>query len=89
METETDEPCRFANRICSSRIEGPISRAADFNVYDIRKPRNDDEPPSTYMSYLNREDVRRKIGARGSTFRECAGGVTLDFGKTGDSTPSH
>ena len=85
--TETDEACRIANRVCSSQIEGSISRAADFNVYDVRKPKNDNEPPSTYTSYLNREDVRRAIGARGGRFRECAGGATLDFARTGDSKP--
>lgn len=83
--TGTDESCRTANRVCSNQIEGPITRAADFNVYDIRKPKSDPEPPGTYMGYLNREDVRGRIGAKGGRFRECAGGVTLNFARTGDS----
>lgn len=37
------------------------------------------------MGYLNREDVRGRIGAKGGRFRECAGGVTLNFARTGDS----
>lgn len=83
-ETGTDDACKVANSICYGQIEGPIIQDADFNVYDIRAPRKDPEPPSTYVNYLQREDVRRAIGARGN-YSECANAVAGRFQRTGDS----
>ena len=54
---------------CASGIQAPISQA-DFDIYDIRAPRNDPFPPSTYISYLQDCSIQDRIGAQ-QLYQEC------------------
>lgn len=82
-EMETNEACKHAERVCHDQIEGPISTATDFDVYDVRLPAGANVPPKTYVEYL-REGVLRAIGAR-KGYVECPGDVYYRFKETGDS----
>jgi hypothetical protein len=64
-------------------VSGPLGRAADFNVYDIRKPLDDEGPPSNYLKYLQNPHVLKAIGTRKS-FAECSNEVMHRFLLTGD-----
>jgi len=81
----TDSACSRAQRTCNSAIEAPLSSSADFNVYDIRQPSNDPNPPATYNNYLHDPGVLKAIGAK-STYQECAMAPYTAFATTGDST---
>lgn len=80
----TNEACENADNICGSNIDNPISEAADFDVYDVRSPAEDPNPPSTYSSYLQQEGVVKAIGAR-VQYQECPDAPYDKFSKTGDS----
>jgi len=41
----SNSDCSNADSVCYNEIEGPISEAADFDVYDVREPSNDPYPP--------------------------------------------
>ncbi len=66
----TNQACLNADNTCSSAVESPIESANDFDVYDVRAPSNDPNPPETYVSYLQRADVMKAIGAT-QTYAEC------------------
>jgi carboxypeptidase D len=82
--TGTNAACRNADSVCYNNIEGPISNSGDWDVYDIRQPRDDPYPPATYSTYLTDPDVVKAIGAR-TTYQECPNGPYNKFSQTGDS----
>ncbi|KAA8642808.1 putative carboxypeptidase S1 [Aspergillus tanneri] len=86
-KTGTNAACREASNTCYSAVEGPIQEAADFDVYDVRQPRNDPYPPSTYSDYLADAEVKKAIGAR-AKYQECANGPGQKFSATGDNPRS-
>lgn len=85
--TGSDGDCKYSNNVCYLKIEGPLSRAADFDVYDIRAPSADPNPPQTYSTYLASALVRQAIGAQ-SDYQECANGSSRAFASTGDGKQS-
>jgi carboxypeptidase C (cathepsin A) len=88
VSSGSDSDCSNAQNSCYNDIEGPISQAADFDVYDVRQPSNDPYPPSMYVSYLQSSAVRKAIGAK-QTYQECPNGPYQQFSSTGDSMFSH
>ena len=82
--TGTNADCRTADSTCYNGIEGPLSQSGDFNVYDIRAPANDPNPPETYMTYLQSSSVMKAIGAQ-SKYQECPNAPYQKFSSTGDS----
>ncbi|EPS31077.1 Carboxypeptidase S1 [Penicillium oxalicum] len=86
-KTGSNSDCVNASNVCYSTVEGPISNSGDFDVYDIREPSNDPNPPSTYSSYLARSSVVKAIGAK-STYQECPNGAYNKFASTGDNPRS-
>ena len=79
--------CKASDSACYNSIEGPLSQTADFDVYDIRAPSNDPNPPETYATYLTRSDVVKAIGAQ-STYQECPNAPYQKFAATGDNSRS-
>ena len=87
--------CRNSVDTCYNTIEGPLSSstsnggvaAYDFNVYDIRVPSNDPNPPETYVNYLRQSSVAKAIGAQ-STYQECPNAPYQKFASTGDNSRS-
>ena len=82
--TGANADCKSADTICYNNIEGPLSQVGDFNVYDIRVPSNDPNPPETYMTYLQSPSVMKAIGAQ-SKYQECPNAPYQQFSSTGDS----
>ena len=85
--TGSNSACESAENTCYSDIEGPLSEAANFDVYDIRAPSNDPNPPETYESYLQQSSVTKAIGAQ-STYTECSNPADAAFENTGDDSRS-
>ncbi|RKF81823.1 Carboxypeptidase S1 [Golovinomyces cichoracearum] len=85
--TGQDVSCYEADRACSRSVEQPLIASGDFNIYDIRAPRDDPHPPSTYLKYLNTTEVVNAIGAR-SIYTECATDTYVRFARTGDIVQS-
>ena len=85
--TGTNSACESADNTCYNDIEGPLSETADFDVYDIREPSNDPNPPETYVTYLQSSSVVSAIGAK-STYTECPDAPYNKFSSTGDGKPS-
>ncbi|KAL8927941.1 MAG: hypothetical protein Q9208_002016 [Pyrenodesmia sp. 3 TL-2023] len=83
----SDSACKEAYKVCDNSIEGPLSQVSDFNLYDIRSPREDPNPPDTYVDYLQSSAVKKAIGAQ-STYQECASTTDLEFFSTGDGARS-
>lgn len=81
--TGSNSACVSADNTCYNDIEGPLSSVADFDVYDIRAPSNDPNPPETYVSYLQSSAVVKAIGAK-STYSECPDAPYEKFANTGD-----
>lgn len=81
-----NDDCLNAMNICMSEVNNPIQSAPgnDFDVYDIRAPSNDPNPPGDFYQYLTKPDVMRAIGAN-STFAGCDGDVYAKIYGTGDS----
>ncbi|KAF1815331.1 putative carboxypeptidase S1 [Eremomyces bilateralis CBS 781.70] len=79
--------CRNAIETCSRAIEGPLSQKADFNTYDIRKPRPNDNAPQPYDNYLQLRDIKWQIGAR-YRYSECTMDVDSAFNNAGDHAVS-
>lgn len=57
--------------------------AYDFDVYDVRAPSKDPNPPETYSSYLLQPSVTQAIGAK-ATYTECPNAPYNKFSSTGD-----
>ncbi|KAL9105180.1 MAG: hypothetical protein Q9187_008779, partial [Circinaria calcarea] len=85
--TGTNSACKNADSVCYSSVEGPLSSVTDFDVYDIRAPRKDPNPPETYLSYLQTPSVVKAIGAQ-SAYQECANAPYTKFSSTGDDARS-
>lgn len=85
--TGTNANCVSADNTCYNDIEGPLSSVSDFDVYDIRAPSNDPNPPETYVTYLQSTAVMNAIGAK-STYQECPNAPYNKFATTGDGTSS-
>jgi carboxypeptidase C (cathepsin A) len=68
--TGSNSACLSADNTCNDQIYYPLSEEADFNVYDIRNPSNDPNPPQTYVNYLKRSAVTSAIGAQ-AAYQEC------------------
>ena len=81
--TGTNSACLNADNVCNDAIYYPITDASDFNVYDIRAPSNDPNPPETYVQYLQKSSVMTAIGAK-STYQECPDGPYTKIINTGD-----
>ena len=79
----SNDDCSNAQNTCYGEIEGPLSQAGDFDVYDIQAPSNDPNPPKTYSTYLQNSDVVKAIGAQ-STYTECSNSAGNGFSQTGD-----
>ncbi|CEI60066.1 unnamed protein product [Fusarium venenatum] len=79
------EACSNASLTCNTIMYDDLIEASgvDFGVNDIRIGSQDVDPAETYVDYLNREDVRKKIGAR-KDFEECNLNTFYKFGDTGD-----
>ncbi|KAI9709683.1 MAG: hypothetical protein M1820_003085 [Bogoriella megaspora] len=82
--TGTNSACESADTTCYNDIEGPLSEG-NFDVYDIRAPSNDPNPPETYVTYLQKSNVVSAIGAK-STYQECPNAPYNKFSSTGDDT---
>lgn len=85
--TSQNSACENADNVCYSDIEGPISEAANFDVYDVREPSNDPYPPETYVTYLQSASVMKAIGAS-KTYQECPNAPYNKFSNTGDDSRS-
>ena len=85
--TSQNSACESADTTCYNDIEGPISGAANFDVYDVREPSNDPYPPETYATYLQSSSVTKAIGAQ-STYQECPNAPYNKFANTGDDSRS-
>ena len=83
--TGANSACENADNTCYNDIEGPLSQTADFDVYDIREPSSDPNPPETYVNYLQSAAVVKAIGAK-STYAECPDAPGEGFANTGDGT---
>ena len=83
----TNSACQNADTTCYNSIEGPLSQSGDFDVYDIRAPSNDPNPPETYVTYLQSSAVVKAIGAQ-STYQECPNAPYQKFSSTGDNPRS-
>ncbi|KAI0996939.1 Carboxypeptidase [Podosphaera aphanis] len=81
--TGNDSACSTAYNVCYETTEGPLSEVKDFDVYDIRAPRNDPNPPNTYENYLRSPAVITAIGAK-STYQSCPEDPYRKFSETGD-----
>ncbi|KAK7994430.1 hypothetical protein PG991_016018 [Apiospora marii] len=83
VATGGDAACADADSICIREIDNPIAAITDFDTYDIRQPSKDAFPPETYVDYLHRPDVMRKIGAK-VQYQECPNAPYEKFSRTGD-----
>ena len=87
----SNSACENADNTCYDDIEGPLSStpsnggvaAYDFDVYDIRAPSNDPNPPEAYSTYLLQPSVTSAIGAK-ATYTECPNAPYQKFSSTGD-----
>jgi len=83
----SNSACENAANTCYNDIEEPLSKVADFDVYDIREPSNDPYPPETYVTYLQSSAVMSAIGAQ-STYAECPDAPYEKLINTGDDARS-
>lgn len=83
----SNSACSSAQNTCYNGIEGPLSQAADFDVYDVREPSDDPYPPKAYSAYLQRSDIQQAIGAK-QQYQECPEGPYDKFSATGDNSRS-
>jgi carboxypeptidase C (cathepsin A) len=81
--TGQQSACINADSTCRSVVETPIERSADFDVYDIRAPSLDPNPPPTYNKFLTNETVQNLLGAQ-SHYEECAYIPNYRFYMSGD-----
>lgn len=81
--------CMNSDNVCYNAVEGPISQAKDFDVYDIRitSEAGNSNPPETYVTYLQSSTVMTKIGAQ-SKYQECPTAPYNKFSSTGDNSRS-
>lgn len=82
-KTGTNFDCATADRACRAVVENPLYSIIDFNLYDIRKPADDKEPPENYVKYLRDPEVMKAIGAK-KIYEECSSETMRRFVATGD-----
>ena len=87
VSSGSNSACTNADSVCGNEVEGYITQASDFDVYDVRLGSNAVDPPETYADYLTQSDVVQAIGAK-STYTECPDGAYSKFSSTGDSPRS-
>lgn len=80
----SNSDCENADDTCYNVIEGPLSEAGNFDVYDVR---NVAEPSEQYVTYLQTASVVKAIGAQ-STYQECPDAPYNKFTTTGDDSRS-
>ncbi|KAG9233250.1 Alpha/Beta hydrolase protein [Amylocarpus encephaloides] len=85
--TGHDSDCVHARAVCRVIDDKYSPYFPDVDFYDIRQDGAGTFPSSAYLAYLEREDVRRRIGARGK-YVECSDSVGAMFDTTGDSAHS-
>ena len=85
--TGTDGTCVAADTTCNNELYSGITDATDFDVYDVRAPSKDPNPPNTYLAYLNDTMVKQRISAQGQ-FSDCADAPYYKFESTGDDARS-
>ncbi|KAB5517385.1 Alpha/Beta hydrolase protein [Coniochaeta sp. 2T2.1] len=84
----SNSACLSADGTCRSVVEVPIESANDFDIYDVRAPGDDPNPPETYVTYLQSSSVVMAIGAK-STYTECPSAPYTKMWNTGDSARSY
>ncbi|KAF4987554.1 hypothetical protein FGRMN_10306 [Fusarium graminum] len=84
------EACYNASLVCNTIMYSDLieQSGADFGVEDLRVTSETIDPSGTYVDYLNRKDIRDRIGAR-KTFEECDLTTFYSFGDTGDDARSY
>ncbi|KAM0339671.1 hypothetical protein ACHAPU_010854 [Fusarium lateritium] len=82
------EACYNASLVCNTIMYSDLIEQsdADFGVEDLRVASETIAPVETYVDYLNRKDIRKRIGAR-KAFEECNLTTFYGFGDTGDGKP--
>lgn len=82
--TASNFDCATADRACNAVIERPLYSIIDFDLYDIREPSDNKEPPNNYLAYLQDPQILKAIGAK-KTYTECSSEISQRFIATGDS----
>lgn len=75
--------CRKADAFCTNHVQSALQRYAQRDVYDIRQIIPDPFPYERYTNYLNKEKVRKAIGAL-QNYTESSEMVSKSFTRTGD-----
>ena len=57
--TGANQSCVNADNTCYKAIECPISEPKDFDVYDVRAPSQDPNPPETYRTSLRSASMQK------------------------------
>jgi carboxypeptidase C (cathepsin A) len=83
--TGANKDCEKADDYCNDNMYYLPTTVADFDVYDVREPSVDPFPPETYVNYLQRADIMKKIGAK-VQYQECPDAPYDKFIPTGDGT---
>ncbi|KAH6674639.1 Alpha/Beta hydrolase protein [Halenospora varia] len=75
--------CMNATTTCREYVEGPYY---DYNhgVYDIRHPKNDPEPPTYFIRFLNLEKTQNALGVSLNYTSQSNSEVASNFRETGD-----
>jgi len=83
-ETTGEVPeCYQAHLACNS-VDIPYGNYyPDIDYYDIRQPGSSPFPPETYVAYLQRPEIQKRIGAK-VLYEECSDAVDLPFANYGD-----
>ncbi|KAF2826062.1 putative carboxypeptidase S1 [Ophiobolus disseminans] len=87
-KTGSNFDCATADRACAAVVETPLYSMIDFDIYDIRKASNNNEPPNDFLQYLKDPQVLKAIGAK-KTFTECSSEISRRFVATGDNSRSY
>ncbi|ORX57575.1 peptidase S10, serine carboxypeptidase [Hesseltinella vesiculosa] len=80
LSTGTDADCIAATSWCQKNVQ-LIYRNSKRSLYDIR---TSVDPPEYFVTYLNKPDVQKAIGATPTKFQSCSSTVIVEFGQTGD-----
>ena len=83
-QSGADADCTRADMYCNGFVEGPLAASGDWDVYDVRAPAKDPNPPTAYTTYLQNATILARIGAN-STYQECGSAAGNAFSATGDS----
>jgi carboxypeptidase D len=83
----TNSACAKSVMTCSSTIESPITRSANFSAYDVRRGSSGKWPPMTYEKFLQKPGIQKAIGAT-RKYSECPDSVHMRFTRTGDGKVS-